>query len=392
MKKSLLLVDDEQQLLYPLKKFFTDKGYEVFTAENGEEALKIMSQYPIQVIMSDYCMPGITGAELLSRIKKNYPATVRLILSGYSDFDAVQKAINEGSIYKFISKPWNNHDLCQSIKEAFDFYSENNKDALLSVNNKFITENDLQNALEQNQFEIYYQPILTADTEKITAVEALLRWHHPTKGILLPDTFIPFCEVSGLIIPIGIWVIGAACAQLGKWQAMGYTSLNIAINLSMRQLSSPGLVDVIKSTLSATSIQPGKLELEITESSIMQNLEQARMQLQSLKDLGVKLSLDDFGTGYSSLAYVSEFPIHILKIDKSFIRDIAFDLEKLELVAMMIQLAKKLNLLTIAEGVETQEQLKKLRELKCDLIQGYLFSPPVQAGVLRQLLNEKGVL
>jgi DNA-binding NtrC family response regulator len=198
MQKSLLIVDDEPQMLRALKRFFVDEGYQTFTAENGNDALKILSQSAIQVVISDNQMPGMTGSELLRHIKKDYPKIIRIILSAQADFEAIKEAINEGSIYKFISKPWNDDFLRQSVRQAFLLYAQHNQVNTVSINGKLISEEDLQEALNKNQFEIYYQPILHAETEKIVAAEALLRWQHPTLGLLSPDNFISLCEVSGL--------------------------------------------------------------------------------------------------------------------------------------------------------------------------------------------------
>jgi EAL domain-containing protein (putative c-di-GMP-specific phosphodiesterase class I) len=388
MQKSLLIVDDEPQMLRALKRFFENEGYQTFTAENGNEALKILSQSAIQVIISDNQMPGMTGSELLRHIKKDYPKIIRIILSAQADFEAIKDAINEGSIYKFISKPWNDDFLRLSIQQAFLLYAQNNQADTVSINGILISAEDLQEALDKNQFEIYYQPILQADTEKIVAAEALLRWQHPTLGVLSPDTFISLCEVSQLIIPISIWILHQACHQLKRWQNQGYIDLSIAINISAQQFNNPGLVNIIEDVLTETSIPANSLELEITESIVMQNQEENIAQLKNLKTLNIKLCLDDFGTGYSSLRYIYEFPVNTLKIDKSFIQNLTSDAKKLELVIMIIDLTKKLNLTTIAEGVETRAQLKKLIELKCDMVQGYLFSKPITADDFTQLLQE----
>jgi DNA-binding NtrC family response regulator len=171
MQKSLLIVDDEPQMLRALKRFFVDEGYQTFTAENGNDALKILSQSAIQVVISDNQMPGMTGSELLRHIKKDYPKIIRIILSAQADFEAIKEAINEGSIYKFISKPWNDEFLRQSVRQAFLLYAQHNQVNTVSINGKLISEEDLQEALNKNQFEIYYQPIINAETEKIVAAE-----------------------------------------------------------------------------------------------------------------------------------------------------------------------------------------------------------------------------
>jgi len=388
MHKKVLLVDDEPQLLKALNTILTKKGYKVFMAKNGPDALKLLEQTPVHVVISDYRMPKMNGAELLGKIKQLHPDIIRIILSGYADFNQIQESINEGCIYKYISKPWDNGIFLQSIEEAFELYASQNKSQLTLKDGLLISEEDLQLALDENQFEVYYQPLVVAETGLIVGAEALLRWKHPVQGLLFPCDFISLCEESKMIIPIGIWVLRTACLQLKQWNNEGY-NINVAVNVSSSQFNHPGIFEIIKNIINETQIIPGNLELELTESLIMQNREYNITQLQLLRKLGLKLSLDDFGTGYSSLSYLSEFPFNILKIDGSFIQDITTKPQILDIVSMTIDLAKKLHLTTIAECVETQEQLELLKVKKCDLIQGYLFSKPVPKEEFTKLLEQQ---
>jgi len=246
-------------------------------------------------------------------------------------------------------------------------------------------ETSLRHALERDEFVLHYQPQICLETGAIKGAEALLRWQHPEMGMVMPDKFIPIAEDTGLIVPIGEWVLRTACAQNKAWQDAGHPHISIAANLSARQILSPGLADVIKNILRETKLDPGSLELEFTESMAMQNLEDSIKTLQALNALGIDIAIDDFGTGYSSLSYLRRFPIKKLKIDRSFVRDICSDEDDANMIASIITLGQSLNLQIVAEGVETDEQLKFLRAHNCDQVQGYYISHPVAAEEFAQL-------
>jgi len=561
MQNTLLLVDDEPNILRSLTRLFNDNGYRVLTANSGKEALELLVNEKVQVIISDQRMPYMIGSQLLAEVRQLYPETVRLILSGYADFNAVQSAINEGAIFKFLTKPWNDESLLNDVSDAFKKYEEQKKaeenereleklmyqDKLTGLGNRlsfsqnlfsviakaeknrpkfalliidvdrfetindtlgvengdkvlkeialrlsqvelnqsnvarlgnnqfsliytngfdlsdvdafiekvlatlkqpfmitdtklYITvsmgvscypqhgehsdalrrcanlalmhskasggnnvqiyepslnhakeiltlETELHDAIEKKEFILYYQPLINIESGKIMGAEALLRWQHPTRGLVSPDLFLSLCEQTGLIVDIGAYVLHTACEQMKSWHAMGHTELCVAVNLSQRQFSHVGLIELLKAVLKTTSISPENLELEITESILMENTERNIKLLQSLRNLGLKLSLDDFGTGYSSLSYLKQFPFNVLKIDKSFIDDIAISKDSEVIVSAIIAMAKSLGLTVIAEGVETKEQLAILKEKKCDIMQGYLFSRPVLESEFLQLLK-----
>lgn len=251
-------------------------------------------------------------------------------------------------------------------------------------------EGDLRLALERNEFEVHYQPIVALASGEVVAVEALLRWKHPEKGMVSPNAFIPLAETTGLIVPIGEWVLRQACMHAQMWHAQGH-EVQVSVNLSGRQFREEPLIDTILHILLETGLDPSMLMLEITESVLMEHAESTVARLYRLKDMGIYLSIDDFGTGYSSMTYLKRFPVAKLKIDQSFIRDIPDDSEDVAITTATIQMAHGLKLPVVAEGIETQEQADFLREHGCDLGQGYLFSRPINFAALMEFFDSSPV-
>ena len=249
-------------------------------------------------------------------------------------------------------------------------------------------ETDLRYALEREEFEVLYQPQVDMRTGRIIGAEALLRWHHPERKVISPVEFIPIAEETGLIIPIGEWVLRTACTQTKFWHNGGFGFLNIAVNLSVYQFNQKNIIEKICDVLRETNLNPASLELELTESSIVQNPEATRRIFSELKLLGIQISIDDFGTGYSSLSYLQQFPFDTLKVDKCFVRDIANDSKNAAITTAIIQMAHGLKLKVIAEGVETQAEQYFLSQHQCDAMQGYLFSRPIPAKEFEKLLIE----
>ncbi len=241
-------------------------------------------------------------------------------------------------------------------------------------------ENDLRKAIERREFTVYYQPIINLETGVTNEFESLVRWNHPELGFIAPGEFIPIAEETGLIVPLGEWVLEESCRQISEWQrTFPDKQLSVSVNLSAKQLMHPNLVKQVKEIMKSGSIQPDYLKLEVTESMVMDNAEAALGVLSELCALGVRLSTDDFGTGYSSLSYLHNFPFERLKIDRSFIGKMDSDAKSEEIIRTILTLAENLNLEVVAEGVETETQLLRLRELGCNLAQGFLFSKPVTA-------------
>ncbi|PWK08357.1 EAL domain-containing protein [Tumebacillus permanentifrigoris] len=252
---------------------------------------------------------------------------------------------------------------------------------------KMAMEHDLRKALERGEFIVYYQPYVDFRTRRIVGAEALIRWQHPERGLVPPLQFIPFAEETGLIVPIGDWVLRTACAQGKQWQEQGFP-LRIGVNLSSRQFQQEDLVEMVQAALQETGLEPEHLELEITESMTM-DVERSNEMLTKLKQLGVRIGMDDFGTGYSSLSYLQKFPLDRLKIDQSFVRDTHMLTHESAIVPTIISMAHNLKLHVTAEGVETPEQFAFLDAQLCDEAQGYLFSQPVPAEQFSKLLEER---
>jgi diguanylate cyclase (GGDEF)-like protein len=240
-------------------------------------------------------------------------------------------------------------------------------------------ESELRRALGQGELEVFFQPLIDLDKSAPYGVEALLRWRHPARGLVLPSDFLPLAEATGLLLPMGAFVLGTACRQVRQWEREGLGQLAVAVNLSARQFQDPGVAQQIFHVLADTGLAPSRLQIEITETSAMQNAAAAATTLRELKDLGVRVALDDFGTGHSSLAYLKLFPVDILKIDQSFIRGLPGDAEDAAIATAVIGLARSLELDVVAEGVETTEQCYFLRARDCARAQGQLFSLPLSA-------------
>jgi diguanylate cyclase (GGDEF)-like protein len=555
MKKTLLLVDDEPAILSALKRIFRHSGYHMLTAGSGAEALDILEgNGDIQVILTDFRMPKMTGGELLAEVNQRFSNVVGLILSGYADIDTLLKAINSGAVFQFMTKPWAKSKLLQAVELAFEryytlqaqnapplgveqllsrnelmhhleqwmkegtntiafyfdvsnFHSYNDylgyetADQLLAsiaqilVSNKpktslfgqmngdefvmimpmiscpddkqrlirnllqpfqdllsikghslhisfnvgyaisptdgnipelllrnsyaavehakqtgatifpryLVSMNDknqklmtirseLHQALERQQFSVVYQPKICMTTGNIVGAESLLRWEHCSLGIVPPSMFIPLAESSGLIESIGEWVLLTACCQSQLWKKSGLPSFLMSVNLSGRQLQRHTLIEKIENIIELSGVLPQQLELEITETFLMQDIESSLELLHKIKGLGIRLAIDDFGTGYSSLNYLSQLPVDTLKIDRSFVVDIPESKERENLLKNVIKMSHDLGMSVVAEGVETQSQVDVLKRLKCDEIQGYYYSPPVSAEQFRVLLENQPLI
>jgi EAL domain-containing protein (putative c-di-GMP-specific phosphodiesterase class I) len=252
-------------------------------------------------------------------------------------------------------------------------------------------EMDLKSALDEGQLFLLYQPTFDLENERMIGVEALIRWRHPVRGILQPDSFIPLAEEIGLILPIGRWVLRTACRQAADWHRRG-RAIAVSVNVSARQLDNRRLVQEVAETLAQTGLDAAALTLEITETALMRDSESAARRLRELKAIGVRIAVDDFGTGYSSLAYLRQFPVDAVKIDRSFISGIAGSSDSRALIHTLVQLGKTLGLETLGEGIEDRVQLRQLQRERCDTGQGFLFARPLEPEAIDQLLQANSIV
>jgi EAL domain-containing protein (putative c-di-GMP-specific phosphodiesterase class I) len=251
------------------------------------------------------------------------------------------------------------------------------------VKAKRLLELDLRQAIAEGGFELHYQPLVDLTAGKVTGCEALLRWRHPVRGMISPADFIPVAEETGMIDPLGEWVLRTACTEAASWPG----GVKIAVNVSPVQFRSPAFALKVATALAISGLPPQRLELEITEAVLIRDDESARVMLHQLRELGVRIALDDFGTGYSSLSYLQRFPFDKIKIDRSFIKDVAESGGSSCIVQAVVNIATARNMTTTAEGVETEQQLEILRRLGCTEMQGYLYSPALPAAAILELLT-----
>lgn len=269
-------------------------------------------------------------------------------------------------------------------RNDFQFYAQAMN---ASAFERLSLENRLRKALERKEFTLLYQPQVDILTDNIVGAEALVRWNSPDAGMVSPNDFIPLAEENGLILPLGEWVLSTACRQNRTWQMDGLPPVRVTVNLSSLQFSQQNLLEVVKRALRETQLDPRHLELEITESSLMQDADSTVRTLNMLKASGIRIALDDFGTGYSSLSYLKRFPLDVLKIDRTFVSNITTDADDAAIATAIIAMGRSLNLSVIAEGVETREQLRFLLERGCHEVQGYVYSPPVSADAFAEILR-----
>ena len=254
---------------------------------------------------------------------------------------------------------------------------------------KMMIEKQLRKALEKDEFELYYQPIMDLKTNEIVAIESLIRWNNETLGQVPPDEFIPIAEETGMIIPIGKWVLKTAIDQNVRWQKAGYNPFKISVNVSVRQLLDPLFVNMVKNAVENTELDPTHIVLEVTESIAMYEAGAMIEKLHALKELGISLCMDDFGTGYSSLSYLKKYPLDSLKIDRSFVTDMMLNEENKAIVKTIIAIAKQLDLKVTAEGIEGNEEYQFLAKINCDYGQGYGISKPLPAGDFEERFLKK---
>jgi len=396
--KKILVIEDEQIIRENILKLLKAEGFDVTGAENGAQGLNAAVSNLPDVIICDVMMPELDGYGVLMALRSN-PVTATLpfvFLTGKAERSEMRQGMELGAD-DYLTKPFTKAELVgaissrlkkqEAVAEQYNTLRAQSCPLIPDAANKLEQiKTSFCDALEREEFQVYYQPQVNVQTGKIMSAEALIRWLHPEKGLISPAQFIPSAEATGFIVQLGEWVLQTACRQMQVWQNAGFPGLRVAVNLSARQFHQPDLSSRVAQILAEIGFEPSSLELELTESLMVEDAPSAIATLQQLKSLGVSISIDDFGTGYSSLSYLAQYPFDTLKIDRCFISNITHDRTNAAIVKAIIEMAHSLCLEVVAEGVETEAEKDFLWRYKCDTMQGYLFSPPLPAGDFEQLL------
>lgn len=404
----ILVIEDDELIRETLLQLLESQSYRVIVAQNGRVGIQMaLSEIP-DLILCDVQMPEQDGYEVLRTLRQNsLVATIPFIFLTAQGAKADFRRGMELGADDYLTKPFTKAELVgaissriskrqtitQPLTEALQQAEARLNDlindsttASIVCPEKLALEALLRRALAQGEFQVYYQPQVDIASGQIIGAEALVRWQNPDRGIISPAEFIPLAEETGLIIPIGEWVLLSACAQAASWLAAGFSPFKISVNLSARQLSDPELKTRVVQILETTGLEPANLELEMTESALVEKASVAGATLNELKALGIGIAIDDFGTGYATLGYLKQFAFDSLKIDRIFVRNANEDPQNAAITTAVILLGHSLNMTVVAEGVETEAELDFLRQNQCDIMQGYLFSRPVPAPIFESLL------
>ncbi|MEM9215040.1 MAG: EAL domain-containing response regulator [Cyanobacteria bacterium P01_F01_bin.150] len=392
MNKNILVIEDEIHIRELIVELLEDADFQVISAGNGNVGLSLAEEQVPDLVICDIMMPGLDGYEVLRRMRQNLrTAAIPLIfLTAKTERLDFRKGMVLGAD-DYITKPFTCDELLDSIntrlaKHALIQQTCNIRAQLSQLNGNgklpikhAIRESHLYKALEYSEFELYYQPQFDIETNALVGAEALIRWNSPQFGLVEPIEFIALAEETGFIILLDQWVIQTACTQAKIWQNLGLPPLRVAINLSSLQFNHPHLTERIAQVLISTGLHPQCLEIELTESLLVQDVDETIRRLQELKELSIQIAIDDFGTGYASLGYLQHFPFDILKLDQCFVRDVNSNSTNAAIATAVIKMAHDLKLTVIAEGVETEAERQFLLSHRCDVIQGYLMSHPLSA-------------
>ncbi|MBE9051443.1 EAL domain-containing response regulator [Nostocales cyanobacterium LEGE 11386] len=392
----ILVIEDEESVRENLLDLLEAEDFETITAANGKIGINLAISTVPDLILCDMMMPEMDGYSVLTALRQEpLTATIPFIFltakSAKADF---RQGMDMGAD-DYLTKPFTRAELLSAIMNRLERQATlkkylSNQTAIKTLSPKMqLLEMNLHRVVQQQkfqEFEVYYQPIVNIASGKIIAAESLLRWHSPELGTVSPTEFIPLAESTGLIIPIDQWVLKNVCEQIKAWQNIGVFSLRVAVNISVIEFNHPDFIRKILEFLKVNKLEPKYLELELTESMIMQNANGAIATMNELQKMGVRIAIDDFGTGYSSLIYLKNLPINTLKIDRYFIHNVAQDSQKSAITKALIEMAHNLHMQVIAEGVETEAELNFLRQNNCDAMQGFLFSRPLPAAELENFL------
>jgi EAL domain-containing protein (putative c-di-GMP-specific phosphodiesterase class I)/ActR/RegA family two-component response regulator len=405
----ILIIDDDEISRLLLKTYLSSQDFKVIEAEDGPKGIELAEQFRPDLIICDIAMPGLDGFEVLRALQKTSSAAFIpfIFLTAQSDQDTFRDGMELGAD-DFLTKPVSRARLAHTIQvqlakrqKLAHYYATEFRPAnpfnIASSNPpaspKATLQAELAKALQRAELQVYYQPQVQIESGQIVGIEALLRWQHPRRGLISPEEFIPIAEESGLIEPFSQWVLHTACHQNRTWQLQYGWQFRVAVNLPARQFNQVQLTGQVRQALAGSGLNPAYLELELTETMLAHDIQNVVSTMQALKELGIQLAIDDFGTGYSSLSHLKHFPFDTLKLDRNFIRNLETEPKTREILLTIIQLAHRLNLKTVAEGVETCQQLAFLRKARCAEAQGYLFAKAMPVPVFESfMLANKGLI
>ncbi|MBE9176450.1 EAL domain-containing protein [Synechocystis salina LEGE 06155] len=409
---TILIVEDESIIRELIGETLSLENYGILEAENGVAALGLVNSLEVMpdLIICDVMMPEMDGHGLITALQQN-PKTAAIpfiFLTALGTMQDFRKGMNSGAD-DYLIKPFKQEDLLNAVNSRLQkqaklsaFYQTNPPH--LSTRRSTNTDTDkgtptltpdeveiwrdLEVGLNTGQVYLYYQPKITIHNHCLIGCEALIRWHHPRKGFVSPGIFIPIAEKTGFISVVGEWVIETALRQCQQWQYLGLDPVQVAINISAQQFHGKDLIRLLRLGTQKYDVSPQQLEVELTESLLVDNVEDSIDQLNGLRAEGFSVAIDDFGTGYSSLSYLQQFPFDALKIDQSFVRHIDQNAKNKTITASIINLAHELDLRVIAEGVETWAEYDTIADMRCDELQGYLFSRPLPVADFTELLSQ----
>ncbi len=388
--KKILIIEDDPIIRELIADLLDASDYEPMSAENGAVGLQMAQEKMPDLILCDIMMPDLDGYAVLSALRQELATSAIpfVFLSAKADKPDIRRGMALGAD-DYLTKPFRRDDLLEAIEVRLA-----RQDTILTKgqdsHSAMPQDRDvarLEQAIANQEFELHYQPQVDLRTGAIVGAEALIRWQSPELGRVSPADFIPLAEQTGLIIPIGDWVLATACAQIQQWQAQGFTSLSIAVNMSSIQFNQDDVVERVVQCLEQSQLAPELLDVELTESLLVQNVNATVEKLTALREAGIQVSVDDFGTGYASLGYLQHFPFDTLKLDRCFVKDVNQNSRNAAIATAIIQMAHSLELTVIAEGVETDAEKAFLQNRDCDRMQGYLFSRPLPADAFEALLE-----
>jgi EAL domain-containing protein (putative c-di-GMP-specific phosphodiesterase class I)/ActR/RegA family two-component response regulator len=392
----ILIIEDETAVRENLLELLEAEDFETVSAANGRSGLELAHSEKPDLILCDMMMPEIDGYGVLSALRQEVTTTAIpfIFLTAKASKLDFRQGMDLGAD-DYLTKPFTRAELLSAILSRLE--KQANLKKYLDTKPEIKTffpgiqeiEAKLRRALQQGnleEFQVNYQPVVDINSGEIIAAESLLRWQSPELGLISPSELIPLAESTGLMVPIGEWILQRTCKQTKVWHNLGFWGLKIAVNLSKQQFYQPNLSQKITDFLAENDLTAHSLELEVTETVIMQNVNSAIATMKQLQSLGIKITIDDFGTGNSTLICLKQLPVNSLKIDRYFIKNVDSDPEKSAITSALIKMAKNLNLHVVAKGVESPSELGFLRQHQCDAMQGFLFSHPIPATELEKLL------